>query len=764
MRSSASRASLVSADDAAALSRRGRHAAAERALRQLAGALVRRRAFAPASAALVRLGHLLVERGQSAAACRAFETAEVVARDARLVEARATAAIWLAASCADNGHLAEAEARCRDERHRADLPADLHRWASAVLGRICLWQGRIDEARAVLDACAPAVPADAHAVYVETTAVRVLVASGDLFGARQRLDALARGIGDADPVGRLLLDTAALRLACAAGDLEGAAATVTRIGREASAMHLPMRAIRAQVIWLQALRDAGQHAEAARLARRLGRLRRAVPPLLRGSIDAAAGARAGAMLHRLPGMVLGSRIAGLADLVETCRSEPSDVQALERACALLRTMLDAERVEVVPLVGQCRDSRAAPVRLSIGLGPPTSLARLVQTGEAAGPRPVPDGREEAGVAIRFGGVPIAALVARWRQAPVDAERWMSGAAAIVAGRVDGWMHALRAASAADSPVPGLLGRSPAMRAVREAVIRAAPAPFSVVVVGESGVGKELIARALHTLSPRRTHRFCDLNCAALPDELIEAELFGHARGAFTGAIAERAGLFEEANGGTVFLDEVVELSPRAQAKLLRVIQQQEVRRIGEARPRALDVRVVSAANRDPRDEAAAGAFRTDLVYRLDVIRIAVPPLRERPEDVPELADHFWRAAAGRVGSHATLAAEVQQLLAAHHWPGNVRELQNVLAAVAVSAPREGRVGVQHLPAHLRHAPVAGAPQRLEEARRESDRAAIRAALRRAGGHRAQAARELGLSRQGLLKLMCRLGMSDAPQT
>jgi DNA-binding NtrC family response regulator len=644
-----------------------------------------------------------------------------------------------------------------------DLPADLQRWASAVLARICLWQGRIDEARAVLDACAPAAPADEHAVYIEATAVRVLGASGDLFGARRRLDALARQIAGPEPVGRLLFETAVLRLACAAGDLEAAAAAVTRVAREASAMHLPMRAIRAQVIWLQALQDAGQHAEASRLARRLGRLRRAVPPLLRGAIDTAAGARVGGLPRRPPGMVLGSRIAGLADLVETCRGEPSDVQALDRACALLRAMLDAERVEVVPLIGVQRDSRAAP-RLSVGTGPPTSLARLVQAGETAGPRAVPGGGEEAGVAIRLGGLPIAALVARWRQAPADAERWMSGAAAIVAGRVDGWTYALRAASAADSPVPGLLGRSPAMRAVREAVVRAAPAPFSVVVVGESGVGKELIARALHTLSPRRTHRFCDLNCAALPDELIEAELFGHVRGAFTGAIAERAGLFEEANGGTVFLDEVVELSPRAQAKLLRVIQQQEVRRIGEARPRALDVRVVSAANRDPRDEAAAGAFRADLVYRLDVIRIAVPPLRERPEDVPELADHFWRAAAARVGSHATLAAEVQDALAAHQWPGNVRELQNVLAAVAVSAPREGRVGVQHLPSHLRKAPVAGPPQRLEEARRESDRAVVRAALRRAGGHRAQAARELGLSRQGLLKLMSRLGMSDAPQT
>jgi DNA-binding NtrC family response regulator len=521
-----------------------------------------------------------------------------------------------------------------------------------------------------------------------------------------------------------------------------------------------LRGVRAQVIWLQALRRADQQAEAARAAHRLARLRRAMPPLLRASIDAAGSCRVVAPRHPAAVVALGaSRIDGLADLVEVCRSEPSDVQALERACGLLRGVLDAERVDLAAMTAAPGEGRPA-TRLSIGPGPATSLvARVLRTGASVGPLPVAGGGEEAGVVVRFGGLPIAALVVRWRRAPGDAERWLSGAATIVAGRADGWRHALREASAADSQVPGLLGGSPAMHAVREAVVRAAPAPFAVLICGESGVGKELIARALHTLSPRRTQRFCDLNCAALPDELVESELFGHARGAFTGATAERAGLFEEANGGTVFLDEVVDLSLRAQAKLLRVLQQHEVRRIGDARPRPLDVWVVSAANRDPRCEAATGAFRADLVYRLDVIRIVVPPLRERPEDVPELADHFWRTAAARVGSRATLAPDVQSLLAAHDWPGNVRELQNVLAAVAVSAPREGRVGVLHLPVHLRAESASGVPQRLEDARRESDRVAVRTALQRAGGHRGQAARALGLSRQGFSKLMARLGLA-----
>ena len=158
-----------------------------------------------------------------------------------------------------------------------------------------------------------------------------------------------------------------------------------------------------------------------------------------------------------------------------------------------------------------------------------------------------------------------------------------------------------------------------------------------------------MARAIHCLSPRRERRFCDLNCAALPDELLESELFGHARGAFTGAITERAGLVEEADGGTLFLDEVPDLSPRAQAKLLRVLQQQEVRRVGESFSRKVDVRIVSAVNRDMRAESAAGRFRQDLLYRLDVIRIRVPPLRERPEDIPVLAHHFWRIAGASRG-------------------------------------------------------------------------------------------------------------------
>jgi transcriptional regulator with PAS, ATPase and Fis domain len=250
----------------------------------------------------------------------------------------------------------------------------------------------------------------------------------------------------------------------------------------------------------------------------------------------------------------------------------------------------------------------------------------------------------------------------------------------------------------------------------------------------------------------------------LPDDLLEAELFGHVRGAFTGAVGDRTGLFEDAHGGTLFLDEVVDLSARAQAKLLRVLQQQEVKRLGESRPRRIDVRIVSAANRDPREAVAAGAFRPDLVYRLDVIRISVPPLRERREDVAELADHFWRVAAGGVGSRAALGRDALEALTAYHWPGNVRELQNVLASMAVAAPREGRIGVRHLPAHLSTRPREDPPARLDALRRECEHRAVVAALARTAGHRGRAARELGLSRQGLLKLMARVGVHPRKRT
>ncbi len=312
---------------------------------------------------------------------------------------------------------------------------------------------------------------------------------------------------------------------------------------------------------------------------------------------------------------------------------------------------------------------------------------------------------------------------------------------------------------ADTAFSEILGASEAASTLRASILRAARAPFPVLVEGESGSGKELVARGVHRLGPRRDRRLCTVNCAALSDDLLEAELFGHARGAFTGAVGERAGLFEEADGGTMFLDEVGELSPRAQAKLLRVLQDGEVRRIGENMPRRVDARIVAATNRRLDEEVAANRFRADLRFRLDVVRIAVPPLRERASDIPALATHFWIEAAARLGTSATLTAETLSTLARYDWPGNVRELQNVVASLAVHAPRRGRIAPVMLPVHVARAGATGATT-FEAARHEFERRFVRAALAHAGGQRARAARTLGLSRQGLAKMMRRLRIDE----
>ena len=240
----------------------------------------------------------------------------------------------------------------------------------------------------------------------------------------------------------------------------------------------------------------------------------------------------------------------------------------------------------------------------------------------------------------------------------------------------------------------------------------------MLVEGESGTGKELVARALHRLSRRGSRRFCAINCAALTDDLVEAELFGFARGAFTGAIGHRAGLFEEANGGTLFLDEVSELSARAQAKLLRTLQEREIRRLGENASRAIDVRIIAATNRPLSDAAGRGAFREDLMFRLAVVRIRMPPLRDRIEDVPLLAQGFWRQAGTDAGKRAALGPDAVTALCRYPWPGNVRELQNVVSALMVAAPVRGRVGNRHVSQILSTADLSSGPVvPLERARR-----------------------------------------------
>jgi DNA-binding NtrC family response regulator len=433
---------------------------------------------------------------------------------------------------------------------------------------------------------------------------------------------------------------------------------------------------------------------------------------------------------------------------------------------------------------------------------PALAMRAIDSGLAIPPTYRPDALDAA-APVRYASATIGAIVVRWSidaaldhtnasaligaaaaavsphlRAAVDREPPDAGHAGIGigAGAVTATARGNRAGSHSPSQgrTLGLLGISAAMDTLRHTITRVSSVPFHVLIEGESGSGKELVARALHQQGPRRHRRFCAVNCAAFTDELLEAELFGHTRGAFTGALTERPGLFEEADGGTLFLDEIGELSPRGQAKLLRVIQDGETRRIGENLPRRVDTRIIAATNRSLRDEADVGQFRADLLYRLDVIRITVPPLRARPEDVAVLARAFWEEATARLGSRATLDPATLTALARYHWPGNVRELHNAIMALAVHAPPRGRVTPSQLPetissrapsgtVHDRAASPVDTEGRLEDARRAFESRYILAALARAGGSPSRAAKALGLTRQGLRKLMARLDLNDAAE-
>jgi DNA-binding NtrC family response regulator len=725
----------------------GRHAAAERALRELAAALARRRLSRDAAVVLMRLGCVLSDRGRAEPALRVFEAAGTLARESLDAEVAAESGVWLASARADLRQLAEAEALCRDVRRAPGVPRSHAAWATAALARVSLWQGRIAEAHALLDDIPAQAIVDSRTAFVEGTAVRVLLAAGETFSAGNRLRRASGAAADSlDRVGRLILATARLRFLAAVGDLPGAERELGEIRGLARAARAPLREVRAGLLWVAALCRAGEDGRAARELSRLRRLGRAAPALLQAQLRQEVG-----VVPATASVSVGApRVAGLAALADVCRERPGD-DALAAAAGQVLKACGGRRLEVVVPAGN------RPL-VTAGEGSPVSTAQAaILTGAAAGPDDVAGGQELA-VPIRWEDRLVAALAVRWERAPEGAAPWLAAAAAIIAAPVHACLARRKDEALCATLVPGLLGSSPAMAAVRTAVARAGPAPFAVLIHGESGVGKELVARAVHATSARHDQPMCDLNCAALPDDLLESELFGYVRGAFTGALGDRTGLFEDAHGGTLFLDEVVDLSARAQAKLLRVLQQQEVRRLGESRTRRIDVRIVSAANRDPRDAAAAGTFRLDLVYRLDVIRISVPPLRERREDIGDLAQHFWRTSAERIGSRAALGRDAVEALAAYDWPGNVRELQNVLAALAVSAPRTGRILPRHLPAHVIGQPRLDAPVRLDTARQDCERRTVLAALARTAGHRARAARELGLSRQGLLKLMVRLGI------
>ena len=306
----------------------------------------------------------------------------------------------------------------------------------------------------------------------------------------------------------------------------------------------------------------------------------------------------------------------------------------------------------------------------------------------------------------------------------------------------------------------LVAVSPAMKDVVELIERAAEYKTTVLITGESGVGKEIVARAIHELSERASYPFLAVNCGAIPETLIESELFGHARGAFTGAESAKHGLFREAEGGILFLDEVGELPPPIQVKLLRVLQEEEVRPVGEPKAISVDVRILAATARDLEAEIAAGRFRDDLYYRLNVLRIHIPPLRERTEDVPTLADELLAGLARRMGrSVQRMDRDVIEALRSHSWPGNVRELENTLERALIFSkgdrltldvfPVANKTDVA-VPLALTEPPSAK-PDELSIKRqtRQLEERLIRSALQRTQGNRTRAARILEISPRAL---------------
>jgi DNA-binding NtrC family response regulator len=735
----------------------GRHAAAERLLRDVIAALARRDAFGHASRLSMTLAGVVGDRGRLADAYAALDGAIKFAQSGRaqdlMVEARIRQATIRTAEAA----FVEAEALCRAVLEGPDVSGALRSWAQAVLADTLLWQCRVFEAPDIdlENLTGLELRVIAEACEVKT---RVLLAKGEIFaagGCVAYLKKLAADTGEARA--QLVSHAADLAVLAAAGDLTRAGEAFSAAVAAARVAKAPLRDAWARLVWIDALRRGGDDDSARSQLIRLRRVAAIAPALLQREIGQRLSvngpANHSAVLPRQP-----RSLVSIA-LLRTAQEDDDDMEAVRRVIARVATELHASRIDVL-------SHAAGPPTIvcNVGEGLATKLgARVLETGFAIGPERQSGGLE-LGIPVRFASRVVAALVCRW---PVDhsvgrdAGELVELATVMVAPRLDAWLTARREEAKAATAVPELLGVSEAMATVRKAIVRAAAAPFAVLIEGESGVGKELVARGVHHLSARRERKFCDLNCAALPEELLESELFGHAKGAFSGAVVDRAGLFEEADGGTLLLDEVADLSVRAQAKLLRVIQQQEIRRVGESFSRKVDVRIIAAANRDMRAEAAAARFRQDLLYRLDVIRIQIPPLRDRPDDIPLLAEHCWQTATARTGSRARLAPATLSELARYSWPGNVRELQNVVAALAVAAPHRGWVRPALLPAIIGAATTVSAT-RLADARLQFERRFVEVALARAGGNRARAARALGLSRQGLLKTLARLGLDAGP--
>jgi len=754
--------SLAQLEDARAQARRGRHAAAERTLRSAVAAFDRRNDFVHAADAALFLGSVLSSRGRVLEAASEFRRAHDLYQRCGAAAQSTTAFALIGLAETDAGSLERAQNTLQAAYSAATALADEHATllSGVALARNLFWQQRFRESLETL------VPFERHdCPRVWSLAARVRLATGQLAAASECASRARQAMaGRVDPTLEAVVRSVSATLQARLGDLDALYVHARHGILAASAAHLPLQAFRIRLTVVEGLLDAGASSRARKAARGLRAPLKSLPSLLRRRTEEILERVASDRVAKRPAVHEAAAIFqvdhsdAVTRLLTICHSGDDERNALKAVAELVRTESRAIAVGVFAA------SAGAPATLATaGTIAPRLARRCIDLGLPIAPE-AQSSQVEAAVPVLYLGRTLGAITCRWTvQSP-----YSSNALSLMRVAAASCAPLIQIVHERNTPPPmpvesddiELVGISDGIQHVRRLAKRAASAPFSVLVEGESGSGKELVARAIHRAGARRDKPFCALNCAALTEELVDSELFGHAKGAFTGALTERLGLFESAGAGTLFLDEVGELSARAQAKLLRAIQEGEIKRIGENFTRPIDARLIAATNRSLTADVEAGTFRQDLLYRLDVLRIVVPPLRERRQDIPMLTARFWREATDRIGSKASLGPAAVAALARYDWPGNVRELQNVLASLAVAVPPRGTVAASALPAAVARAAHVGSSEPLDVARRRFEEHFVRAALANAGGHRARAAASLGLSRQGLAKLLRRLNLPD----